>query len=393
MADEERLRQEAVKRHLRGERSVTISTELGRTERWVFKWINRYEAGDRAWFESSSRAPAARPSSTDEETVELVLAARDRLEADPRAQRGAAAIAWELVRAGVPEDELPPMRTIERIVARAGRSKPRQCTTGRYVPKGTPYPFRVSRAGVGALHELDPAGPRYLDGGIEVYSLNLIDVGSHRVALGPLKHPTPKAYAGALMAAWERLGIPDVLQLDNHQSLRGDIANPRVFGPVVRVCLARGVRLRYIPLSEPWRNGVVERFQDVFMQSFFRAERFDGFRNFARRAGAFEVFHNAQHRYTALKGRTPDQAFAASGILVRQPSAGFTIPSTLPKQGHIEAVRLIRSDRILNLFGEHFEMPEETIHQYVVATIFVRTKRLVVTYRGVVIHEAEHPIR
>lgn len=393
MGDEVGQRQDAVRRYLRGERPDRIAADLGRGRRWVFKWIGRYEAGDKTWFESQSRAPNLRRHTTDEQTVALVLAARDRLEADPRAQRGAAAIAWELVRAGMAADELPPTRTIERIVARAGLSKPRQRATSRYVPKGTPYPFRANRVGVGALHEVDPVGPRYLDGGIEVHSLNVMDVGSHRIALQPLEYPTPKAYAGALLEVWRRLGIPDIVQLDNHPSLRGDIKNPRVFGPVVRLALELGVRIRYIPLGEPWRNGHVERFQDVFQQQFFRAERFASFHDLAGSARIFEPFHNAQHRYSALKGRTPDEAFAAAKVLVAYPPKRFKLPETLPRRGHIEVVRLVRSDQILNLFGQRIPMPEQTVHQYVVATISVRARRLVVTHRGELIHEADHPIR
>jgi hypothetical protein len=232
------------------------------------------------------------------------------------------------------------------------------------------------------VHEVDAVGPRYLDGGQEVHSLNVMDVGSHRVALEPLAFPTPKAYAGHLLREWERLGLPEVVQLDNHPSMRGDIRNPHVFGPVPRLCLALGIRVRFVPLGEPWRNGAVERFQDVFNQSFFRAERFTDLSHMQRRARVFEAFHNSHHRYSVLKGRTPDEAWAQTGFVKRLPPAGFTPPERLPRKGHIEVVRLIRSDQILNLFGQKIPMPERTVHQYVVATIAIRTRRLVVTYRG-----------
>ncbi|MFA5787284.1 MAG: helix-turn-helix domain-containing protein [Actinomycetota bacterium] len=393
MADEEGLRKEALRRHLQGEPAAIIAAELGRGERWVYKWVARYEAGIEDWFATGSRAPVGQPTATPEQTVSLVLAARDRLESDPRAQRGTAAIAWALATLGVEQDDQPGGRTIERILARAGRAKPRQRTRGRYVPKGTPYPFRAGRARAGVLHEIDPVGPRYLDGGQEVHSLNVIDVGSHRVALEPMAHPTPRALASHLVAAWARLGLPEVAQLDNHPSLRGDIGNPRAFGPVVRACLALGVRVRYVPLKEPWRNGAIEHFQDVFDKSFFRTERFTDLAHLERRARAFEAFHNAQHRYSTLRGRTPEEAWAQAGLLVTYPSAQFQIPQTLPRRGRIEVVRLIRSDQILNLFGEAIPMPEQTVHQYVVATILVRAQRLVVTHGGEIIHEALHCIR
>lgn len=393
MADEEGKRQEAMRRYLQGDGAKAIAAELGRTERWVFKWMSRFEDGAADWFQSSSRAPTTRPTRTPEETVALILVARDRLEADERLQRGAAAITWQLASMGVPDDQLPGRWTIERAIKHAGRSKPRQRTKDRYVPKGTPYPFRPSRVGAGALHEIDPVGPRYLDGGVEVHSLNVMDVGSHRVALEPLAHPTPKAYAGHLLRVWERLGLPEVAQFDNHPSLRGDIANGRVFGPVVRLCLSLGVVVRYVPLKEPWRNGAIEHFQDVFNKSFFRTERFSDLPHLCRRATAFEKLHNATHHYSTLRGRTPDAAWADAKILAPQPPADFQIPDKLPRRGRIEVVRFIRSDQDLNLFGEHIRLPEQTVHQYVVATISIRTQHLAVTCAGEIVHEAPHEVR
>lgn len=140
MADEEGLRKEAVRRRLAGEDARSIARDLERTERWVYKWVARFETGEVKWFVSESRRPDHSPGMTPDETVALVLAARDRLEADPRAQRGTAAISWELVTMGVAEADLPRARTIEHILKRAGRSKPRRRERDRYQPKGTPYP-------------------------------------------------------------------------------------------------------------------------------------------------------------------------------------------------------------------------------------------------------------
>jgi len=393
VADEEGLRKEAVRRYLGGEDAASIASELGRSERWVFKWAARYDTGEPEWFASRDRRPHRSPAATPEEMVALVLAARDRLEADPRAQRGQAAIAWELLSMGIPEAELPKPWTIERIIRRAGRSKPRRRERGRYEPKGTPYPRRAAAAGPGVLHQVDPLGPRYLEGAQEVHSLNVMDVGSHRVALEPLGRPTPQTLAEHLVAAWERLGIPEVAQFDNAPSLRGAIRGPRTFGPVVRACLDLGVRVRYIPLEEPWRNGAVEHFQDVFDKSFFRTERFRDLAHLTERAADFEAFHNARHRYSTLGGKTPNEAWAAASRAVTVPPRRYRIPDALPRRGHVEAVRLIRSNRVPNLFGEKIPMPADTVHQYVVATIRVRAQELVVTCSGEVVYEAPHLIR
>lgn len=53
---EEELRQEAVRRRLSGESPTEIAEALGRTTRWVRKWVGRHseEAGSESWAESRS---------------------------------------------------------------------------------------------------------------------------------------------------------------------------------------------------------------------------------------------------------------------------------------------------------------------------------------------------
>lgn len=111
---EKELRQEAVRRRLAGESPTEIAQALGRTTRWVRKWVARHgeEAGAEAWAESRSRAPHHSPTRTAAELETLIVEARTRLLANPRAQYGALAIQWEPRRVGV--DPIPPARTIER---------------------------------------------------------------------------------------------------------------------------------------------------------------------------------------------------------------------------------------------------------------------------------------
>jgi putative transposase len=58
-----------------------------------------------------------------------------------------------------------------------------------------------------------------------------------------------------------------------------------------------------------------------------------------------------------------------------------------PKKGFIHVIRFIRSDRILQIFGERFIAPEETIYQYVKATIDVQNDKLFLFLHGKVIKE------
>src|SRR6266511_3321345 len=90
------LRLEAVARVLSGEPPAKVAAALGRTDRWIRKWVGRYDPSDEAWAAEHSRAPHTRPSRTPEGTRRLVLKVRERLMGDPWAQVGAVAIAWEL---------------------------------------------------------------------------------------------------------------------------------------------------------------------------------------------------------------------------------------------------------------------------------------------------------
>ncbi|MGH2691510.1 MAG: integrase core domain-containing protein [Actinomycetota bacterium] len=181
------------------------------------------------------------------------------------------------------------------------------------------------------------------------------------------------------MAIWSRLGIPGGIKLDIGQTFQGQgghLALP------VRLALTQGVRVRFIPFSQPWRNGVIEHFNDVFDKRLFRTQRFCDLDHLKEQARIFEAFHNTHHRYSALKGVTPDEWQQRQRFSPRLLDPELTIPTELPGRGQVEFVRLIRSDRILKVLDAKITMPEELIHRYVTAILHLRTERLVVQAAG-----------
>src|SRR6266511_1710829 len=162
-------------------------------------------------------------------------------------------------------------------------------------------------------------------------------------------------------------------------------------GPVVATCLDLGVTPRFIPLREPWRNGVVEHFNDVWDKSFFRTETFAGLDHLRAENMAFVEFHNAHHRYSAHGGTTPDEIWQDR---LRNPlAADYQAPTRLPARGRIEVVRYIRSNRRIDLFGKRITVAEDQTHQYVTAIIKVRTRKvMVVTLDGEIIHEGDYAL-
>jgi putative transposase len=350
------LRREAARRRLAGESPAAIARDLGRTRQWVAKWAARYDPDDPAWARGRSRAPQRVANRTADDVQARVLAVRERLEENPWAQVGAPAIAWELEKLGA---VVPPLRTVERILERAGATERRR--PGRRASKGIPYPAPAARA-PGDVVQVDLVGPRHLDGGVRFHALNQIDVASHEAGIEIVEDRADARVIDALQALWSRFGVPRRAQFDNG----GPFVAPTGVGEVVRVMVHQGVTPVFVPPREPWRNGTIEHFNDTFDKRFFRQERFSDRGQLADRAGAFERFHNAQHRYRATAGRAPDETASAAR---RAPCPLDEVPAGWPERGRVEFIRFIRSDRKLRLLGRAIQMPDGTAYQYLTATL------------------------
>ena len=350
------LRREAVRRRLAGESPRAIARDLGRTRQWVAKWAARYDPHDPAWVEGRSRAPKRVANRTAPDIEARVLEVRARLEENPWAQVGAPAIAWELEKLGA---RVPPQRTIEEILERAGATRRERPT--RRASKGIPYPAPVARR-AGDVVQVDLVGQRHLDGGARFHALNQIDVASHRAGIEIVEDRGDERVLAALHALWGRHGVPRRIQFDNG----GPFTAPTGVGELVRVCLHQGATPVFIPPREPWRNGTIEHFNDTFDRRFFRHERFTGLDQLADRALGFERFHNAQHRYRATGRRTPNQTARPHRP---PPLTADQIPAGWPDRGRIEFIRFIRSDHKLRLLGRTIPMPDGTAYQYVTATL------------------------
>lgn len=355
---EQAVRREAVARRLAGESPEAIGRSLGRTRQWVARWVRRYEPADPDWAAERSRAAHQIANRTPRELEAQVLSVRERLEANPWAQIGAEAIAWELSKLGACP---PATRTIERILAREGKVRRRR--RPRYEPKGVPYPAPLAEQ-PGDLCQADIVGPRHLDGGIPFLALNAVDIAPHAAAIEILPDERDLTLAGALVGAFGRLGVPRRVQLDNGKPF---LVGGGRLGEIVRVLVCQGTTPVFIPQGEPWRNGVVERFNDTFDQRFFRSERFSTRESVRERALAFERFHNANHRYRATGRRTPDEIVA--GQALRAPRSLSELPNQWPKHGRVEFIRFIRSDRKLRLMRRQITVPKRLVYRYVTATL------------------------
>lgn len=385
--DEERLRIEAIRRYLGGETPVSIYKDLKRSKVWFFKWLKRYYEGDDCWYKELSKAPKSPHRVLDPHMEQLIVQIRKRLECTKYAQIGTGAIAWEFTKFNI---EPPPVWTINRVLKRHNLIKKHE---KGYQPKGKTYPS-IKADTINKLHQTDILGPRYLHTKERFYSLNIMDIFRHKVKIKSIPFRNAFFVMDALITVWKNLGIPEYCQFDNQQVFSGSERHPRWFSRVIWLCLSVGIEPVFIPFREPWRMAEIERFNDVWDKRFFRTQHFENFYHLQEEEKRFEVFHNNNHCYSVLKGMTPQRFEERLNLKPKLLEQEFSIQdvSYNKQEGRIHLIRFIRSDRILNVFGEGFLLKPDCQYEYVKATIYVKEQCLKVFLFDEVVQEFKYAI-
>jgi putative transposase len=366
---DQQKKMEAVQRYENGESVESIVRDMRKSRTWVYKWIDRYDARNPLWCEEQSRVPIIqrRTSYEIEAAVKMV-----RLSLYNSGEFcGDQAIRWELDNQDV--RPLPSLSTINRILRRNDLTHRR---TGRYESKEIPYPSLPASL-PNQVQQLDLVGPRYLKVPQRFYSVNAMDIAINRCGIQAVTDKASQTIVGAVWHIWQRLGIPKNLQVDNEMVFYGSPRYPRSMGALIRLCLLNDVSLWFIPVREPWRNGVVEKFNDHYQQKFLNKVTMTSFSELCDKSLEYEYKHNASYRYSKLNMKTPIEALQKAGTKLVIPKAEVPqVPLKQPKQGYYHLVRFIRSNRRLDIFGEIFPAPAETEYSYVVASIDVKEQKL-----------------
>ena len=204
-----------------------------------------------------------------------------------------------------------------------------------------------------------------------------MDLLSHQVYIESQRTKEDRQVASSLLRCWKAIGLPDFLQLDNELSFRGSNRHPRSPGLVIRLCLHFGVQPVFIPIGEPWRNGTIEKFNDTYNKKFFRRQWFASYAMLKRQSKNFQRFHNRHHRYSYLKGKTPLEVIQKNGFKPVKIGGNTKLPDldTVP-DGNIILIRFIRSNRLLDIFGEKFKVSKNLVYSYVKAVIVTKIHRL-----------------
>jgi hypothetical protein len=237
---------------------------------------------------------------------------------------------------------------------------------------------------VNDVQELDFKGPFYLqDHSHKYYLVALRDKWSKQTALRPLANKSMDAILDFLVSAWQTMGCPKCLKMDNCLDFRGSNRHPRALSKLMRVCLDLGIQPVFIPICEPWRNGVVENLNGLLDRFLFRTKTFQTEKQLHKAVQRMETTINTTHRLSTLQGKTP-QEFAALARL-RYPPSDYdwrTRDLRLVK-GNVTFIRFVRkSGRITLTARDKFLIGKKYKWHYVMAVVDVAKKRLTVICQG-----------
>lgn len=373
MENELILRKQAVELYLNDVPISEIAQKLDRSRQWVHKWITRYRTkGGKDWFHSESTSPKQVYNKSSPKEEDLVINVRKALKGRKYSQTGALSIMYEIERLGLKPPSIP---TINRILKRndlINYSSVKQ-------KKGIEYPNHFT-----LVQQMDLVGPRYLTGGSRFYFQNIIDTENHHVGVYPIRDKRSLTIARTIVRFWTSYGIPDYLQMDNELAFRGSNRYPRSLGIVLRLALSQGVTPIFIPPAEPWRNGIIEKFNSNLYKYFFSVQKFTSFEDVEEKAPEFSDFHNQNHRYSTQGGKYPNQINSVSQEHKLGP---INLEDPIPLvEGSVIFIRFIRSDRRLTILRTSFTVKQQLVYTYVIAEIVVDQHVLLIKQDGIIHH-------
>jgi putative transposase len=380
---DEQERIDGVNRYMRDERPIDICKDLGKSKRWLYKWVKRHKnaekGGNVKWFCDESRAPKRVYRKTDQVIEQVVVNVRKSLmegKTEDTKYRciGADEIQCRMNELGYSEDELPSLSTIKRIIK---RNKLLIQKRERYIRcKSKKRYTLLNPTKVNEVHQIDFVGPRYIKGYGAISSLNLIDVACNKAYIQQYAGRNMDNIIEFLLDCWTKNAIPKYLQMDNGAYFIGDLRHSRHFSRVVRLCLYFSVEPVFIAPRKPWMNGTIEDFNGDFGTKLWEREQFTNLKHLRGEAKIFLKRHNNRQDWKHRK--TDLESIAQCKI-----PEDFTIDvNNLPlTEGKVHFIREVKKDGTINVLNEDFDAGKSLAYEYVWATINTKYEEMRIHHR------------
>jgi hypothetical protein len=192
-----------------------------------------------------------------------------------------------------------------------------------------------------------------------------------------------------VVRAWQRLGLPDTLQVDN-SDLFGLTSHPGSLGRFIRLALLVGIHLTFIPEHEPWRNGSIENFNG-WLQERILAIPLHSASQVRRELTAMMDVCFQEHIHPHLNFQATAQ--------IRKNFSPRTLPHNFRRHleplpvpiGRVNFIRRVRVSGRITILGVKFKVGKRLAHQYVSAVLYTRTMILKIHSHGHLIKQFDFP--
>ncbi|MBI5378767.1 MAG: transposase [Nitrospirae bacterium] len=242
-------------------------------------------------------------------------------------------------------------------------------------------------------------GPRHLRGPKGVtrfYSFHAVDVAGHTVATSQFQDKQVSSLCRHLVAAWQRLGLPTIAQLDNEMAATGGFRYPYSLSQVVRLHLLWGIHLVFIPPGEPGRNATVESFNHLWQTRVLRRHPCPTLAALKRMDRRFLCYYHYHKPHRGLSQREHGTRFP--GVLrdrqwatLRQIPQGVDLEHYRDSKGQlhfplargtVSFIRKVDPKGSIDVQGVAYFIRKKLSGQYVMATIFTHRRQLVTKQEG-----------
>lgn len=274
---------------------------------------------------------------------------------------GAVAIQEALRTEGV--HPVPSIRTVGRILVRAGAIDARQRVRRPAPPPGWHLPVVAQRAA--ELEQFDVIEDLKLADGPLIDGFTGVAVHSGWPQAQPLLVASTTRILACLRAHWRAVGLPGYAQFDNDTRFQGAHQHPDVFGRVSRFCLHVGVTPVFVPPREFGLQNAIEHFNGLFQAKVWRRFRFPSLTTFVAHAARYVAAR--RHRLAAR----------ASGAPARRPwdAIGPFQPERLPP-GRVIYIRRTDAHGRIHLLGHTWPVATHWCHRLVRAELDLATEHL-----------------
>lgn len=368
------LRRKVFKLFDNGKPMREIRRLIPRSRSWLYKWKHRFLQRGFAAVESPSKAPLDGPHRYQPKTRILVLNLRKRLRRSTAGLCGARAI----------RRELKNHHRLKRIPALA--------TINRWLKAGALTDGAVPRA-IAPFYPHPPLQPgwvfqacdwtlRYLEGGQKVFAFHTLDLQTHALAQTLAADKSTPSLIRHALEAWQQIGWPDFLQLDNDAAFTGLGRKGRLFGRFVRLALYLGIELIFIPPGEPRRNSKVERVNGLWSQSFWNKNHFTSLSQLRRKREKFFAWYET-YEPPSLGGLSVKQAGQGRGPRRLPKKEVEAVPEKLPlTNGRLHFIRRVSEQGEVEILKEKWKVSKRLRDRYVWATINTGRQSLEIYYRA-----------